>query len=60
VVVDFQDIHLVGHNLFPSTRHLPPHESLVDPLLFAQTWARVRNAAQRPGMPACEVDEALV
>jgi hypothetical protein len=60
VVVDYQNVHLVGHNLFASTRDLPPHESLVDPLLFAQTWAGVRNAAQRPGMPACEVNRVLV
>lgn len=60
VVIDYQNVHLVGHNLFPSTKHRPRHDSLVDPLLFAQTWARVRNEAQRPGMPACDVAKVLV
>jgi len=50
VVVDYQNVHLVGHHLYDSTRHRPKHESLVDPLLFAQNLLRERNAAQRPGM----------
>ncbi|HEV2890778.1 MAG TPA: NYN domain-containing protein [Frankiaceae bacterium] len=51
VVMDYQNVHLVGHHLYDSTRHLPAHESLVDPLLFAQHLIRERNAAQRPGSP---------
>jgi hypothetical protein len=52
VVVDYQNVHLVGHNLYESMRSLPRHESLVDPLLFAQHLLRERNAAQKPGMAA--------
>jgi hypothetical protein len=52
VVMDYQNVHLVGHHLYASTRHQPKHQSLVDPLLFAQHLLRVRNAAQQAGMPA--------
>ncbi len=52
VVVDYQNVHLVGHNLYESTRRLPKHETLVDPLLFANQVLRARNARQRDGMPA--------
>lgn len=50
VIVDYQNVHLVGHNLYDSTRLLPRHKTLVDPLLFAGHLLRERNAAQRPGM----------
>lgn len=51
VVMDYQNVHLVGHGLYDSTRARPKHETLVDPLLFAGSLIRERNAAQRPGMP---------
>lgn len=51
VVVDYQNVHLVGHNLYDSTRMRPRHESLVDPFLFAKHLLRERNAAQKQGMP---------
>ena len=35
IIIDYQNVHLVGHEAFPSTRYLERHESLVDPLLFA-------------------------
>lgn len=35
VVVDYQNVHLTGHELFAVSRHLPRHESLVDPLHFS-------------------------
>ena len=52
VIVDYQNVHLTGHGLFPSTRHLPRHETLVHPLMFAQRLLQVRNSRQRDGMPA--------
>lgn len=48
VVIDYQNVHLTGHGLFSSTRYLPKHETLVDPLLFARVLLRERNARQRP------------
>jgi hypothetical protein len=36
IIVDYQNVHLTGHGLFGSTRALPLHETLVDPLLFGQ------------------------
>lgn len=50
VVIDYQNVHLTGHGQFASTRLLPKHEALVDPLLFVSALIRTRNAAQRPGM----------
>lgn len=52
VIVDYQNVHLVGHGLYDSTRHAPKHETLIDPLLFAGNLLRVRNASQRADMPA--------
>lgn len=52
VIVDYQNVHLVGHNLFSSTRRLPLHQTLVDPLLFAGRLLRERNARQRLDQPA--------
>jgi NYN domain len=49
-VVDYQNVHLVGHGLYDSTRLLPRHETLIDPLLFANSLLRERNSAQRGGM----------
>jgi hypothetical protein len=51
IIVDYQNVHLVGHGLYDATRSLPRHETLIDPLLFAQRLLRVRNATQKPGMP---------
>lgn len=50
VVVDYQNVHLTGHDLFDSTRHLPRHETLIDPLRFATQLLNVRNKRQRPGV----------
>ncbi len=47
IVVDYQNIHLTGHGLFASK--VPKHESLVDPLLYANELIRARNRAQTPG-----------
>lgn len=50
IIVDYQNVHLTGHALFESTRHMPKHETLVDPLFFAQQLIRRRNELQRDGM----------
>jgi len=60
IVVDYQNVHLVGHNAFESSRVLRPHETLLDPLLFAQQLLRSRNAAQRTGEPAAVLQRVLV
>ena len=60
VVMDYQNVHLTGHGLFDSTRMLPKHETLVDPLLFANQLLRVRNVAQRPGYPPAVLKRVLV
>lgn len=60
VVVDYQNVHLTGHGLFASTKYLPKHETLVDPLLFGAAVVRARNAAQREGMPPAVLCKVLV
>lgn len=60
VVVDYQNVHLVGHNTFGSAQFLRPHETLVDPLLFAQQLLLARNAAQGPGQPPAVLQRVLV
>lgn len=42
LVIDYQNIHLTGHDQFapPGT---PKHDSLVSPLLFAEQWLIARN-----------------
>jgi len=49
VVIDYQNVHLTGHGKFDSTRFGPKHESLIDPLFFAQQLLQIRNARQRDG-----------
>lgn len=51
VVIDYQNVHLTGHGRFPSTKYLPRHEALVDPLHFANQLLQVRNSRQRAGLP---------
>lgn len=60
VVVDYQNVHLTGHGLFDSTRNLPKHETLVDPLLFAAGLLRARNAIQQPGQSMAVLRKVLV
>ncbi|HMT89657.1 MAG TPA: NYN domain-containing protein, partial [Dermatophilaceae bacterium] len=52
VIVDYQNVHLTGHGLYESTRLLPRHQALVDPLMFARRLLQVRNARQKEGMAA--------
>ena len=49
VVIDYQNVHLTGHGLFASTSNLPRHETLVDPLHFANRLIAARNRSQRAG-----------
>ncbi len=60
VIVDYQNVHLTGHGLFDSTRSLPRHETLVDPLFFAQQLIRTRNELQKPGMAHAVLRRVLV
>ncbi len=60
IVIDYQNVHLTGHGLFDSTRPLPKHETLADPLLFANILLRVRNQSQRPNMQVAELRRVLV
>jgi hypothetical protein len=60
IVIDYQNVHLTGHQLFEATRHLPKHKTLIDPFLFANRLLHVRNASQRPGHPAAVLDRVLV
>lgn len=60
MVVDYQNVHLTGHDLFAVSRHEAPHTSLIDPLLFAQQLLTARNRAQRPGMAAAVLRRVLV
>lgn len=50
VIVDYQNVHLTGHGLYESTRLLPRHQALVDPLMFARRLLQVRNARQKEGV----------
>ena len=60
VVIDYQNLHLTGHGLFEATRHLPRHETLVDPLLFANLLLHARNRSQREGFPLAVLQRVLV
>ncbi len=51
VVMDYQNVHLVGHDVFPSARPLLRHETLVDPLLFSTQLIKARNLAMQAGYP---------
>lgn len=42
VIIDYQNIHLSGHDRFAPSGLLR-HESLVHPLRFAEQWLQVRN-----------------
>jgi hypothetical protein len=60
VVMDYQNVHLTGHELFGAPKHFDKHETLIDPLLYAQQLLRVRNAKQRPGYPPAVLGRVLV
>ena len=60
VVIDYQNVHLVGHEAFPTYCSKDRHESLVDPLKFAVELLKVRNAAQLPGHRAAALRDVWV
>lgn len=60
VVIDYQNVHLTGHDLFARVRAQSRHETLIDPLLFANSLLRARNQAQKPGYDAAVLRQVLV
>lgn len=60
IVIDYQNVHLTGHGQFASTRQLPRHETLIDPLTFAANLIHARNLLQRPGMAQAVLWKVLV
>lgn len=60
VVVDYQNVHLTAHELFPASKNLPRHESLIDPVHFGNQLIIARNRAQRPRMDHAVMSAVLV
>ena len=60
VVMDYQNVHLTGHGLFPGCQHRPLHECLVDPLRFANQLIQTRNQAQQLGRAYASLSRVLV
>lgn len=58
VIIDYQNVHLVGLNLFQKCRE--PYEFLVHPLHYANQLLAQRNANQRPGQPLAVLSKVLV
>ena len=58
VVIDYQNVHLVGVGLFEPT--LAAHESLVHTLRFAEQLIRVRNLRQEEGHATAKLARVLV
>jgi uncharacterized LabA/DUF88 family protein len=49
VVLDFQNMHLSGAELFRTTPRKPLHDSLLDPTRFANQLLSARNKTIKPG-----------
>ncbi|MGH3567977.1 MAG: hypothetical protein ACRDRH_18490 [Pseudonocardia sp.] len=60
MVMDYQNVHLTAHQQFAVSKHLPRHESLVEPLHFANHLIVARNRAHRPGMDHAVLMRVLV
>ncbi|MFC0680531.1 hypothetical protein ACFFGH_22080 [Lysobacter korlensis] len=58
MIIDYQNVHLVGLNLFEPYK--APHECLVHPLHFANQLVIRRNGNQRPGMADAVLSKVLV
>ena len=58
--MDYQNVHLTGHDLFAGHSGLQRHESLIDPLLFAAELIRTRNRIQRTGYDHAVLSRVLV
>jgi hypothetical protein len=60
VIMDYQNVHLTGHGLFQVSRYSPKHETLIDPLHFANQLIQTRNRMQKPGMDHASLSRVLV
>jgi uncharacterized LabA/DUF88 family protein len=57
VVIDYQNVHLTAHDVFDLSGH--QHDSLIDPMAFARTAVRVRNAKQREGFSLAQLSRVI-
>lgn len=60
VVVDYQNVHLVGAESFEPYNRRAAHEALVHPGLFARRVVAQRNAGQDAGAPLAQLARVLV
>jgi len=58
VVVDYQNVHLTGAELFQP--NAPLHDCLVHPLHYSNRLINVRNQNQRAGQPEATLEKVLV
>lgn len=58
IIIDYQNIHLVGHDTF--ARPTPRHKTLIDPIKFAEQLIKTRNDAQKPGYSKAVIERVLV
>ncbi len=60
VVIDYQNVHLTGHGLFPSSRDGAKHVALIDPLLYANQLIQARNRVQYVGYDSAVLSRVMV
>lgn len=60
VVIDYQNVHLTGHELFSKNQGLAKHEDLVHPLHFANQLLLSRNQSQHAHRPHAVLKSVLV
>ncbi len=60
VIMDYQNVHLVGHDTFTDSWATPRHTTLIDPLLFSEQLINARNSTQRSGYAEAVLDQVLV
>jgi len=54
IVIDYQNVHLTGHELFSKSQGLAKHEDLVHPLHFANQLLLSRTrSSTRTGRTPC-------
>lgn len=58
IVMDYQNVHLVGAKLFAP--YQPLHEYLIHPLHYAHQLIIARNANQREGAPSAQLERVQV
>lgn len=59
VVMDYQNVHLCGHDRFAEPGQLA-HETLIEPMQFARRVISRRNVRQAPGFPKARLEEVRV